>query len=121
MNKKISGLGVVGGGKYETVFIAGMGTALQNIEAEKLIVEGMFKGKGVYHTSEIQIEGIAKISDSDFADHLTVSGKAKITANRDTHSTMVCQGSIIMRCDSDSGKKLIKSMVLRTADRQGMC
>ena len=30
----------------------------------------------------------------------------------------VCQ---IMRCDSDSGKKLIKSMVLRTADRQGMC
>ena len=27
----------------------------------------------------------------------------------------------IMRCDSDSGKKLIKSMVLRTADRQGMC
>lgn len=94
MNKKISGLGVVGGGKYETVFIAGMGTALQNIEAEKLIVEGMFKGKGVYHTSEIQIEGIAKISDSDFADHLTVSGKAKITANRDAHSTMVCQGSI---------------------------
>lgn len=31
------------------------------------------------------------------------------------------QGGIIMRCDSDSGKKLIKSMVLRTADRQGMC
>lgn len=29
--------------------------------------------------------------------------------------------AIIMRCDSDSGKKLIKSMVLRTADRQGMC
>ena len=28
---------------------------------------------------------------------------------------------IIMRCDSDSDKKLIKSMVLRTADRQGMC
>ena len=27
----------------------------------------------------------------------------------------------IMRCDSDSGKKLIKSMVLRTADKQGMC
>lgn len=32
--------------------------------------------------------------------------------------SMVCK---IMRCDSDSGKKLIKSMVLRTADRQGMC
>lgn len=31
------------------------------------------------------------------------------------------QGFKIMRCDSDSGKKLIKSMVLRTADRQGMC
>ena len=31
------------------------------------------------------------------------------------------QGVLIMRCDSDSGKKLIKSMVLRTADRQGMC
>lgn len=31
------------------------------------------------------------------------------------------QGNQIMRCDSDSGKKLIKSMVLRTADRQGMC
>lgn len=30
-------------------------------------------------------------------------------------------GAQIMRCDSDSGKKLIKSMVLRTADRQGMC
>lgn len=30
-------------------------------------------------------------------------------------------GGSIMRCDSDSGKKLIKSMVLRTADRQGMC
>lgn len=29
--------------------------------------------------------------------------------------------ALIMRCDSDSGKKLIKSMVLRTADRQGMC
>ena len=34
---------------------------------------------------------------------------------------MVTPGNIIMRCDSDSGKKLIKSMVLRTADRQGMC
>ena len=33
----------------------------------------------------------------------------------------VIQGLPIMRCDSDSGKKLIKSMVLRTADRQGMC
>ena len=33
-------------------------------------------------------------------------------------SLAVC---LIMRCDSDSGKKLIKSMVLRTADRQGMC
>lgn len=32
-----------------------------------------------------------------------------------------CQARRIMRCDSDSGKKLIKSMVLRTADRQGMC
>ena len=31
------------------------------------------------------------------------------------------QAETIMRCDSDSGKKLIKSMVLRTADRQGMC
>ena len=31
------------------------------------------------------------------------------------------QEAQIMRCDSDSGKKLIKSMVLRTADRQGMC
>lgn len=31
------------------------------------------------------------------------------------------QAGLIMRCDSDSGKKLIKSMVLRTADRQGMC
>lgn len=31
------------------------------------------------------------------------------------------QEETIMRCDSDSGKKLIKSMVLRTADRQGMC
>lgn len=31
------------------------------------------------------------------------------------------QDGQIMRCDSDSGKKLIKSMVLRTADRQGMC
>ena len=34
---------------------------------------------------------------------------------------MSAQGGKIMRCDSDSGKKLIKSMVLRTADRQGMC
>lgn len=35
---------------------------------------------------------------------------------------VVCiAGWAIMRCDSDSGKKLIKSMVLRTADRQGMC
>lgn len=33
----------------------------------------------------------------------------------------VNRGRKIMRCDSDSGKKLIKSMVLRTADRQGMC
>ena len=33
----------------------------------------------------------------------------------------VIVAGIIMRCDSDSGKKLIKSMVLRTADRQGMC
>lgn len=33
----------------------------------------------------------------------------------------VTVAGIIMRCDSDSGKKLIKSMVLRTADRQGMC
>ena len=33
----------------------------------------------------------------------------------------ITMAHIIMRCDSDSGKKLIKSMVLRTADRQGMC
>lgn len=35
--------------------------------------------------------------------------------------TLALHGCRIMRCDSDSGKKLIKSMVLRTADRQGMC
>lgn len=34
---------------------------------------------------------------------------------------IMTQEERIMRCDSDSGKKLIKSMVLRTADRQGMC
>lgn len=37
------------------------------------------------------------------------------------HGGEVYEVDIIMRCDSDSGKKLIKSMVLRTADRQGMC
>lgn len=36
-------------------------------------------------------------------------------------SMLVHREDRIMRCDSDSGKKLIKSMVLRTADRQGMC
>jgi len=36
-------------------------------------------------------------------------------------SLLVIRVHQIMRCDSDSGKKLIKSMVLRTADRQGMC
>lgn len=38
-----------------------------------------------------------------------------------THADSTTPEGIIMRCDSDSGKKLIKSMVLRTADRQGMC
>lgn len=37
------------------------------------------------------------------------------------NSAPIIRDGIIMRCDSDSGKKLIKSMVLRTADRQGMC
>lgn len=53
-----------------------------------------------------------------------------ITEKIEKHmSALICGGVtlivvlalIIMRCDSDSGKKLIKSMVLRTADRQGMC
>ena len=51
------------------------------------------------------------------------------TAGNDTNSicyeihqkALDIQAGRIMRCDSDSGKKLIKSMVLRTADRQGMC
>ena len=38
-----------------------------------------------------------------------------------TYADSTTPEGIIMRCDSDSGKKLIKSMVLRTADRQGMC
>ena len=42
-------------------------------------------------------------------------------SGRDEGRNEGIQALIIMRCDSDSGKKLIKSMVLRTADRQGMC
>lgn len=54
----------------------------------------MFKGKGVRNTSEIQIEGIAKIARSDFSDYLTISGKAKITGIKDGCSVMICSGSI---------------------------
>lgn len=36
MNKKIVGLGIVENGRYELVSIAGMGTALHDIEAGKI-------------------------------------------------------------------------------------
>ena len=45
----------------------------------------------------------------------------KFFDNVNQDKLMVLVEQRIMRCDSDSGKKLIKSMVLRTADRQGMC
>ena len=44
-----------------------------------------------------------------------------VTTVRNGNTLTITQDGKIMRCDSDSGKKLIKSMVLRTADRQGMC
>ena len=49
-----------------------------------------------------------------------IDGKAHILAMEKLPMQHIPAGQI-MRCDSDSGKKLIKSMVLRTADRQGMC
>ena len=53
-------------------------------------------------------------------DILVINGFGDMTRSLcgELMATTACQ---IMRCDSDSGKKLIKSMVLRTADRQGMC
>ena len=53
------------------------------------------------------------------AGSITVAGGT--TTGSSLLGTMGTVDDKIMRCDSDSGKKLIKSMVLRTADRQGMC
>ena len=54
--------------------------------------------------------------------YITTAGTDTNSICYETHQKAkdILEGRI-MRCDSDSGKKLIKSMVLRTADRQGMC
>ncbi len=52
---------------------------------------------------------------------MVITTAEKILASKEGYATPATPACKIMRCDSDSGKKLIKSMVLRTADRQGMC
>ena len=65
----------------------------------------MSVGAGMYLNPVLTGQFLAFFLDSDGKQMITYDDPARL----------------IMRCDSDSGKKLIKSMVLRTADRQGMC
>lgn len=58
----------------------------------------------------------------DYVDKTTFQNTEALTRDNPAYIRMKEKlEEVIMRCDSDSGKKLIKSMVLRTADRQGMC
>lgn len=70
----------------------------------------------VISSSTSSVSSTTIVSSSTSSSSTSSSSSSSSTqVDSDIHVTS------IMRCDSDSGKKLIKSMVLRTADRQGMC
>lgn len=84
-------------------------------------VEKMFSEKGSWfkgnlHSHTVNSDG--RLTPAQSAAYYREHGYSFICFSEHDYYTDLRK---IMRCDSDSGKKLIKSMVLRTADRQGMC
>ena len=78
---------------------------------ERLVIEACLTRVNT-HIDRLLQPSVLHLIDFPLTDHAVVGASFLVT---------YCQDGTIMRCDSDSGKKLIKSMVLRTADRQGMC
>lgn len=73
---------------------------------------------GLTPQTEITLQKVAPMGDPV---QFQLRGYELTLRLEEARKVTVDQVHTIMRCDSDSGKKLIKSMVLRTADRQGMC
>lgn len=81
--------------------------------------------KAQYDKTEVNVnkitEALEKYQIQLLKDSAALDKMYQLNLNYYKELTMYIMAGKIMRCDSDSGKKLIKSMVLRTADRQGMC
>ena len=74
MNKKISGFGMVRSGVYENVVVEGCGFASGDICVNHIKVAGAFKGKSIWNTLDICVEGVSQIEATDFADKLIIKG-----------------------------------------------
>ena len=102
-------------GKVRTVIVKDMSRMGRDYLKVGYYTESFFAERDIRHTA-INDGVDSDKGDNDFTPFRNLFNDFYA---RDTSKKIRAAG--IMRCDSDSGKKLIKSMVLRTADRQGMC
>ena len=94
MNKKISGFGMVRSGVYENVVVEGCGFASGDICVNHIKVAGAFKGKSIWNTLDICVEGVSQIEATDFADKLIIKGAAKIDRPNENFIRFLGTGAI---------------------------
>lgn len=106
--------------RYAVTFGKGDGTGWMHWEIDLTDEESAAYDNAV--ANNIPLDGVPELEDALMRGYEEIEREeTSMGIDNGDEYCEECLGLTIMRCDSDSGKKLIKSMVLRTADRQGMC
>jgi cytoskeletal protein CcmA (bactofilin family) len=77
-NEKISGMGVIHAGEYDTINVDGMGKLKGSVKAGKIIVSGALKSKGRITAGELRIDGFARCYRDIRAKEVVNKGTTKI-------------------------------------------
>ncbi|OOM77267.1 hypothetical protein CLPUN_23840 [Clostridium puniceum] len=91
---KIDGMGTIYGGEYKDVSIGGMGKLKGNIEAEKVIINGMFKSNGEIIANEFVCDGLGRILKNVKVKKAKISGVLKIRRAKLEADNITCDGVI---------------------------
>ncbi len=80
MNKTFVGLGMIKGGVYETITVAGIYRAFGKLEVNTMSVSGILEGQAIAKAYDINVSGIIRFHKIEFAEKILVSGVFNATA-----------------------------------------
>ena len=94
-NEEVDGIGSVFGGEYDTISFNGIGKLKGETVAKKVIVDGIFKGKGKLLTDELKIDGIARVFREIKAKKVVIDGLLKLRRASLNADAINCDGIMI--------------------------